>query len=126
MALFDKRIPKDEFTQTMRNQTKSLAIRTIKLYRELPAAEDARVVGKQLLRSATSTAANYRAVCRARSEAEYFSKLSVTIEEADESALWLEIIAETGMLPAARVLPLHADFEEMTAILGKARKTASS
>ena len=126
MALFEKRVPKEEFAQKMREQTKSLAIRTIRLYRELPQAEEARVVGRQLLRSATSTAANYRAVCRARSEAEYFAKLSITVEEADESALWLEIIAETEILPSSRVMPLHADFEEITAILSTARKTTST
>ncbi|MBC7447027.1 MAG: four helix bundle protein [Hymenobacteraceae bacterium] len=100
-------------------------MRTIRLYRELPVAEEARVVGRQLLRSATSTAANHRAVCRARSDAEHFAKLGITIEEDDESALWLEIIVESDLLPAVRVLPLHADFVEITAILAKARKSAS-
>lgn len=126
MALFDQRVSEEKFAETMRHQTKSLALHTIRLYRELPTTEDARVVGKQLLRSATSTVVNYRAVCRARSEAEYFAKLSITVEEADESARWLGIIIETDMLPAARGLPLHVDFEKITAILAKARKSASS
>ena len=126
MALLDQRVSKEKFAETMRHQTKSLALRTIRLYRELPTTKDARVVGKQLLRSATSAAANYRAVCRARSEAEYFAKLSITVEEAGESARWLKTIIETDTLPAARGLPLHVDFEKITAILAKARKSASS
>lgn len=125
MPLFEKKVSKEEFVDTMRRQTKHLAVRTIRLYRELPPAEEARVVGKQLLRSATSTGANYRAACRARSEAEYFAKLSITVEEADESSFWLEVMEEAGILPANRLSALHADFEEVVAILSKARKTTS-
>lgn len=83
------------------------------------------MVGKQFLRSATSTAASYRAACRTRSEAKYFAKLSITVEEADESTLWLEMMHEAEILPVARLTSIRTDFEEVVAILSKARKTTS-
>ena len=117
MALFEQRVSKEEFIATMRRQTKQLAVRSIRLFRELPPAEEARVVSKQFLRSATSTGANYHAACRARSEAEYFAKLS------DECVFWLELTDEASILPALRLKALHADFLEVVSILSKARKT---
>ena len=79
------------------------------------------MVGRQLLRSATSVGANYRAVCRARSKAEFFAKVSVTLEEADETQLWLELIAETNILPAPRLQSLLEDYGQIVAILTTAR-----
>jgi four helix bundle protein len=70
-------------------RTKSYAIQIVRLYRSLPHSSDAQVLGKQLLRSGTSVAANYRAACRARSGAEFISKISIVLEEADERAFWL-------------------------------------
>ena len=75
----------------MRLRTKQFAIRIVHLFRALPKTEEGRVVGRQLLRSGTSVAANYRAVCRARSKREFISKIGVVVEEADESAFWLEL-----------------------------------
>ncbi|MGH9789756.1 MAG: four helix bundle protein [Candidatus Acidiferrales bacterium] len=76
--------------EELKKRTKQFAIRVIKLFRSLPKTEEARIIGRQLLRSATSVAANYRAVCRARSKPEFIAKLGLVVEEADESALWLE------------------------------------
>jgi four helix bundle protein len=76
----------------LRERTKKFAIRIVYLFRALPKAVDAQVMGKRLLRSGTSVAANYRAVCRARSKAEFIARMGVVAEEADESVLWLEII----------------------------------
>ena len=79
---------RSDFVEAMKERTKKLVLRHIKLYQALPTTDEARIIGKQLLRSATSTGANYRASCRARSKGEFFSKLSITIEEADESLFW--------------------------------------
>jgi four helix bundle protein len=84
----------------LQNRTKQFAIRIVKLFRSLPKTEEARVIGRQVLRSGTSVAANYRAVCQARSKAEFIAKVGVVVEEeADESVFWLELLAETGIVP---------------------------
>ena len=85
-------------SQDLKDRTKVFAIRVVRLIRALPANLESRVIGAQLLRSATSVAANYRAVCRARSRAEFISKLGTVIEEADESCFWLELIIEIHYL----------------------------
>ncbi|WP_373514583.1 four helix bundle protein [Persicitalea sp.] len=95
----------------------------MKLYQSLPASEEARIIGKQLLRSPSSTGANYRAACRARSQAEFFSKLSITIEEADESLFWLEILEESGIVEERKLASLKAETTEILKILAKARLT---
>lgn len=77
-------------------RTKSLAIDVIMYYKSMPKSEENVIIGKQLIRSATSVAANYRAACRARSDAEFFSKISIVVEEADETLFWLELINEIG------------------------------
>src|SRR5579863_3098135 len=82
----------------LKARTKAFAIRIVRLYRLLPRSTDAQVLGKQLLRCGTSVGANYRAACRSRSKAEFISKMSVVLEEADESAFWLELLVETGRL----------------------------
>ena len=76
---------KVDFAEKIKTRTKQFALETIKLYKHLPKDYEAKMIGKQLLRSATSVAANYRAVCRARSDAEFYSKLCIVVEEADES-----------------------------------------
>ncbi len=76
--------------EELRERTKRFAIAVVRLFRSLPRTDEARVIGRQLLRSATSVAANYRAVCRARSKAEFIAKVGVVVEEADETVFWLE------------------------------------
>jgi len=83
---------KETFIKKLKLKTKTFAIDTINFCNNLPQSMATRNVCFQLIRSATSTGANYRAACRGRSKAEFFSKLSITIEEADESQYWLEII----------------------------------
>src|SRR5579862_6544549 len=97
----------------LRQRTKSYAIRIVRLYRSLPHSSDAQVLGKQLLRSGTSVAANYRAACRARSRAEFISKMSVVLEEADESAFWLELMAETDTVVGERTQALLKETNEL-------------
>ena len=69
----------------LKDRTKQFAIRIVKLFRSLPKTEEAKIIGRQLLRSGTSVAANYRAVCHARSKAEFIAKIGVVVEEADET-----------------------------------------
>ncbi|MBV4357760.1 four helix bundle protein [Pinibacter aurantiacus] len=102
-----------KFRDDLKQRTKLFAIRVVNVYRALPKTADAQIIGKQLLRSATSVAANYRAACRARSFAEYHSKLSIVIEETDESMFWLEILCETGIVKKELLQSLYAENEEI-------------
>jgi four helix bundle protein len=78
--------------EELRNRTKRFALRIIRLFRHLPRSTEAQVLGKQLLRSGTSIGANYRATGRARSKAEFISKMGVVVEEADETVFWIECL----------------------------------
>ncbi len=104
-------------------RTKLFAVEIVNYYRNLPKSEEAKIIGKQLLRSATSVAANYRAVCRARSNAEFFSKLSIVVEEADETLLWLEIIIESEIYKDDKTKKLHQEALEILSIMAASRKT---
>jgi len=99
-------------------------LRVIRPVRALPASPEGRVIGGQLLRSGTSMAANYRAVCRARSRADFLAKLSIVIEEADESAFWLELLCDSGLVPAERLTDLSSDASQLVAIFHASRTTA--
>lgn len=81
---------------------------------------------RQLLRSASSAAANYRATCRARSKAEFYAKLSIVIEEMDETLFWLELLEESGIHKSTSLKTIKDEAEILVRILSKARKTASS
>ena len=87
-------------------RTKDFALRVLRLYRSLPRTEEARILGKQLLRSGTSIAANYRAACRGRSRAEFVAKLGIVLEEADETVFWLELFQEGNIFPAEKLRDL--------------------
>jgi hypothetical protein len=104
-------------------RTKNFAVEIVKYYRNLPKTEEAKIIGKQLLRSATSVAANYRAVCRARSDAEFFAKLSIVVEEADETLLWLEIIIESELFKDDKTKQLYQEALEILSIMAASRKT---
>ena len=80
------------------------------------------VIGKQILRSSTSTAANYRAVVRGRSKKEFFAKLSIVVEECDETLFWLQLLADTELVEKDLLIPLMKEVEELLKILSKARK----
>src|ERR1051326_1552730 len=108
----------------LRKRTKEAAIRIVRLYRSLPKSADAQVIGRQLLRSGTSVAANYRAVCRARSDAEFVSKIGIVLEEADETSFWLELLVETGIVTAQLLEPLRNEMDQLTRIFSAARATA--
>ena len=108
----------DEFERgaDLRKRTKQFALRIIRLCDKLPARPVGRVIANQLLRCGTSVGANYRAVCRSRSTADFVSKLGIVLEEADESAYWLELVVESGLLPSAKLAPLRKEADELVAI----------
>jgi four helix bundle protein len=106
-------------------RTKQFALRIFKLVGVLPQTIQGRAVAAQLIRSGTSVAANYRAACRARSKPEFIAKLGVVEEEADESAFWLELIIETGLLRPAKVTPLLTEAGEIVAMMASSKKTAA-
>jgi four helix bundle protein len=113
-----------EFREALKQRTRAFGLRVIRLFRALPRSGEALVIGRQLLRSGTSVGANYRAVCRARSNAEFVAKLGVVIEEADESLYWLELLEAAEILSSKQVASLHAEGNELTAIFVTARETA--
>ena len=115
-----------EFAIMFKARTKQFVIRSTNLFRALPKTEEARIFGKQFLRSASSVGANYRAACRARSAEEFFSKMSVVIEEADEACFWMEVIIETELLPEKKVAALLKEGDEITAIAVTARFNTAS
>ena len=110
----------------LQERTKKFALRVLKLIERLPNTIGGRVLANQLARSATSVSANYRAACRARSPAEFSSKLGTVAEEADESLHWLELIRDGSFIPEKRIAPLLAEADElMTAIFTAGRRTSS-
>lgn len=110
--------------EELKQRAKDFAIRVVKLYRALPRTEEARVIGRQVLRSGTSMAANYRAVCRARSKAEFVSKIGIVVEEADETVFWLELLVETGVVKADKMESLLIEANELLAIFAASQRTA--
>ena len=113
-----------EFGEQMKRRTKSFAVRIVRFYRKLPRTDEARVLGRQLLRSGTSVAANYRAVCRAKSQADFISKLGTVVEESDESLLWLELFEEAEVLPVDKLATLKCEAEELLRIFSSSLSTA--
>lgn len=109
----------------MQNRTKRVALDIILFCDELPRTNKFFVIEKQLMRAASSVAANYRAVSRAKSNADFINKLTIVEEEADESLLWLEMIMELYSKPE-RVKPLHSEMEEILKIVVASIKTAKA
>ena len=105
-------------------RTKRFAIDVIRLVESLPSTETSRVIGRQLLRSATSVGANYRAACRARSNAEFVAKMGIVEEEGDESLYWMELLIETGITPESRLEELLKEGNELVAMTVASIRTA--
>ena len=110
----------------MKERTKNFAFRILDLADALPRTRSGNVIAGQIIRSGTSVAANYRALCRAKSRADFVNKTSIVEEEADESCFWLELLNDRGLLAARRVQPLLKEANELTAIFVASRKTAVS
>src|SRR5512140_3452973 len=108
----------------LKERTKRYAIRVVQLVNGIPQSVAAQVILRQLIRSATSVGANYRAACRARSKAEFIAKLQITLEESDESLYWTELLKELRILSDIELDDLVAEGNELTAIFVTALKTA--
>jgi four helix bundle protein len=109
-----------------RKRTKKFVVDNIKLFRTLPKTEEAKIIGRQLLRSSSSVGANYRAACRARSQAEFHSKLSIVVEEADESLFWMEILVEAEIVISDDLHYLADEANQILKIVSASRKTVSA
>lgn len=109
----------------LQDRTKKFALRVARLVATLPNMPFGRTIANQIIRSATSVAANYRAACRGRSRAEFIAKLGITIEEADESLFWLELAIAGKLVKKELVKSLLDEANEITAILVASRKSAT-
>ncbi|MGH9941568.1 MAG: four helix bundle protein [Pyrinomonadaceae bacterium] len=105
-------------------RTKAFALRVIKLYGSLPKTTEAQVIGKQVLRSGTSVGAHYREAMRARSVAEFVSKIEGGLQELEETSYWLELLTESGIVTVARLTSLLQEANELTAMLVASARTA--
>jgi len=111
-------------THELKNRAFDFGIRVISAVEALPKTGTARILGRQLLRAGTSVGANYRAAARARSQADFVSKLGVVEEECDESAYWMEMILARKLLKRAQLEDLYAEANELLAITVASIKTA--
>lgn len=115
----------------LRERTKQFAMRVVRLYTSLPESTLAQTLGKQVLRSGTSVAANFREASRARSSAEFISKLGIVEQELDETALWLELLEESGVFPKEKLVSLRGEADELIRIVvvslrrSKSKKSAA-
>ena len=109
--------------EDLKVRTKAFALRVVRLYVALPESAEAQVLGKQVLKSGTSVGAHYRESLRARSDAEVISKLEGGLQELEETQYWLELLSESGIVPASRLTPLLQEADELTAILVTCVKT---
>ena len=110
--------------EDLKLRTKQFALRVIRLSGAMPRTVAGDVLSRQIVRSATSVAANYRSACRAKSRADFIAKMGIVEEEADESGFWLELIAETEMLAVAKTEALLREANELTAIAVASIRTA--
>ena len=110
--------------EELKARTRRFAVRIVRLFRALPKTDEARVLGKQVLRSGTSVGANYRAACRARSKAEFTAKMGLVVEECDETVFWLELLIETGIVRAGKLNELLREANELLAIFAASQRTA--
>lgn len=108
----------------LKNRTKEFAHRCVKLAVALPKTQLGIHLSGQLIRCATSVAANYRAALMAQTKASFISKISIVIEEADESEFWLEFIIDEKLMPKSQILPLLTEAHELTSIFITTRRTA--
>ena len=110
--------------EDLRARTRVHALAIIRLYRDLPKTEEARILGRQLLRSGTSIGAQYREACRAKSPADFISKMEGSLQELDETAYWMELLNESGIMPSDVLAPLQKENTELTAIFVASVRTA--
>lgn len=107
----------------LKQRTKTFALRVIRMTQALPRSREADVISRQVLRSATSIAANYRAAGRGRSRAEFTAKLGIVIEEAEETVLWLELLGESGIIKPSRLRDLLDEANQLLALFAASWRT---
>jgi len=112
--------------RTFKERTKKFALAVVKLVESLPRTRTAEVLGRQLLRCGTSVGANYRAPCRGRSASDVVAKLGTVEEEGDESIYWMELLTDSSVVPAERLLPLKREANELVAMTVASMKTLRS
>ena len=116
---------REAYIDAMRKRTKAAAIAIINYIENCQQSTSLRVISNQIIKSATSTAANYRAACVARSGREFYAKMSIVVEEADETVFWLEILYESKIkVDKEGIVPLGKEWREITKIMSAARKKA--
>jgi four helix bundle protein len=108
----------------LKQRTKQFALRVIRLYVALPKTTEAQVIGRQVLKSGTSVGAHYREATRARSNAEFISKIEGGLQELDETSYWMELLVESDIVPATKLAQLQVEANELTAILVTVAKNA--
>src|SRR5687767_405585 len=114
-----------ELAEATRKRTKQFALRVMKMCRSLPKTdEEARIIRRQVVRSATSVGANYRAVCRSQSHPTFISKMSTVVEETDETVFWFELLVESGIASAGKMKLLIAEGNELLAMFAASLHTA--
>ena len=116
-------LPSTSKAHALQIRALSLAERVILVYRKMPRTDDARIIRGQLVRSATSVAANYRSACRAQTSTAFVAKISIALEEADETLLWLKLAVKVGLARAPDVRPLAQEADEIVRILVASRRT---
>ena len=110
----------------LKDRTKRFALQVIRLCRTLPRSQETTIISRQLLRSATSVGANYRAVCRARSTADFVSKLGIVLEEADETLLWIELLVESAAVHPEQIAAVRREANELVSTFVASLRTAKS
>ncbi len=100
----------------LRARTKDFALRIIRLYVSLPKTTEAQILGRQVLRSGTSVGAHYREAQRAKSDADFINKIEGALQELDETAYWLELLVESGIVATEKLKPLLNETDELIAI----------
>ncbi len=115
-----------EFAKAVQERTMNFAVEIIRLVVRLPKTDDARVPGRQLLRSATSVAANYRAACRAKSQADFISKIGTVVEEADGTVFWMDLMEKAEIVTPEVIGDLKKEADEFLRMFSASLHTAKS
>ncbi len=115
-----------ERIKELQDRTKRFAVAVVRFFSRLPQTEAASVIGRQLLRAGTSVAANYRAACRARSAADFISKISIVLEEADETLFWLELLVDADIIESPLTPRLTAECHQLLKIFSASLATAKA
>ncbi len=110
----------------LRERTKLFGLRIVRMFVALPKTDEARVLGRQVLRSGTSVGANYREAHRSRSKAEFIAKIGDCLKELDETSYWLELLTESGIVPPAKLASLQDEANQLLAILTTISKNAKN